>query len=118
MLHRKKPKQRAKEASIHDFIMTLPNEYETQGSERQRIGLTRVFLHDALFVLLDEATSNLDNLNEAVILKSLKEESAISDTWTDLSGTRHSWRISAGSADCAVLYGNSVLLFTEFTETA
>ena len=74
-----------KKASIHDFIMTLPNGYETEigelgstlsGGERQRIGLARAFLHNAPFMLLDEPTSNLDSLNEAVILKSLKEESA------------------------------------------
>lgn len=74
-----------KKASIHDFIMTLPKGYETEvgelgetlsGGERQRIGLARAFLHDAPFMLLDEPTSNLDSLNEAVILKSLKEESA------------------------------------------
>ena len=74
-----------KKASIHDFIMTLPNTYETQvgelgetlsGGERQRIGLARAFLHDAPFMLLDEPTSNLDSLNEAVILRSLKEEAA------------------------------------------
>ena len=72
-----------KKASIHDFIMTLPKGYETEvgelgstlsGGERQRIGLARAFLHDAPFMLLDEPTSNLDSLNEAVILKSLKEE--------------------------------------------
>ena len=72
-----------KKAAVHDFIMTLPNGYETQvgelgetlsGGERQRIGLARAFLHDAPFMLLDEPTSNLDSLNEAVILKSLKEE--------------------------------------------
>ena len=72
-----------KKASIHDFIMTLPKGYETEvgelgetlsGGERQRIGLARVFLHDAPFMLLDEPTSNLDSLNEAVILRSLKEE--------------------------------------------
>ena len=73
-----------KKASIHDFIMTLPNGYDTQvgelgetlsGGERQRIGLARAFLHDAPFMLLDEPTSNLDSLNEAVILRSLREES-------------------------------------------
>lgn len=73
-----------KKASIHDFIMNLPDGYETEvgelgstlsGGERQRIGLARAFLHDAPFMLLDEPTSNLDSLNEAVILKSLKEES-------------------------------------------
>ena len=74
-----------KKASLHDFIMTLPKGYETEvgelgetlsGGERQRIGLARAFLHDAPFMLLDEPTSNLDSLNEAVILRSLKEESA------------------------------------------
>ena len=74
-----------KKASIHEFIMTLPKGYETEvgelgetlsGGERQRIGLARAFLHNAPFMLLDEPTSNLDSLNEAVILRSLKEESA------------------------------------------
>lgn len=72
-----------KKASVHDFIMSLPDGYETQvgelgetlsGGERQRIGLARAFLHNAPFMLLDEPTSNLDSLNEAVILKSLREE--------------------------------------------
>lgn len=72
-----------KKASIHDFIMTLPKGYETEvgelgstlsGGEKQRIGLARAFLHDAPFMLLDEPTSNLDSLNESVILKSLKQE--------------------------------------------
>ena len=72
-----------KKASVHDFIMTLPRGYDTpvgelgdtlSGGERQRLGLARAFLHDAPFMLLDEPTSNLDSLNEAVILRSLREE--------------------------------------------
>ncbi len=72
----------AEKASIHEFIESLPKGYDTEvgelgdtlsGGERQRIGLARVFLHGAPFVLLDEPTSNLDSLNEGVILKSLKE---------------------------------------------
>ncbi len=72
----------AKKASIHDFIMTLPKGYDTEvgelgdtlsGGEKQRIGIARAFLHDADMILLDEPTSNLDSLNEGIILKSLKE---------------------------------------------
>lgn len=72
-----------KKASVHDFIMSLPKGYDTtvgelgdtlSGGERQRIGLARAFLHNADLLLLDEPTSNLDSLNEAVILKSLREE--------------------------------------------
>ena len=75
--------QACRKASIHDFIAKLPDGYDTNvgelgdmlsGGEKQRIGLARAFLHDAPFVLLDEPTSNLDSLNEAIILKSLKEE--------------------------------------------
>ena len=72
-----------KKASVHDFIMSLPKGYDTEvgelgdtlsGGERQRLGLARAFLHDAPFMLLDEPTSNLDSLNEGVILKSLYKE--------------------------------------------
>ena len=73
----------AKRASVHDFIMSLPKGYDTNvgelgdslsGGEKQRIGIARAFLHDAPFLMLDEPTSNLDSLNEGIILKSLKEE--------------------------------------------
>lgn len=72
----------AKKASLHDFVMTLPRGYDTEvgelgetlsGGERQRIGLARAFLHDADILLLDEPTSNLDSLNEAIILKAVRE---------------------------------------------
>lgn len=70
-------------ASIHDFIQTLPQGYDTMvgelgdtlsGGERQRLGLARAFLHDAPLLLLDEPTSNLDALNEGVILQSLEAQ--------------------------------------------
>ena len=73
----------AKKASVHDFIMSLPKGYDTEvgelgdtlsGGEKQRIGIARAFLHDAPFILMDEPTSNLDSLNEGIILKSLREE--------------------------------------------
>ena len=74
----------AGKASLHDFVMTLPKGYDTEvgelgdtlsGGERQRIGIARAFLHDSPLLLMDEPTSNLDSLNEGIILKSLKESS-------------------------------------------
>lgn len=67
-------------ASVHDFIEGLPKGYDTMvgelgdtlsGGERQRLGLARAFLHDAPFLILDEPTSNLDSLNEGVVLRSI-----------------------------------------------
>lgn len=72
-----------KKASVHDFIQSLPNGYETKvselgenfsGGERQRLGLARSFLHGSSFILLDEPTSNLDSFNEKIILESVKAE--------------------------------------------
>ena len=106
-----------KKASVHNFIMSLPNGYETKvselggnlsGGEKQRLGLARAFLHNGPLILLDEPTSNLDSLNEAVILKSLyserkdkaivlvshrKSTMGIADTVYSMEKGRMSWRI-------------------------
>ena len=72
-----------KKAALDGFIHSLPKGYDTpvgelggalSGGERQRIGVARAFLHDAPFLLLDEPTSNLDSLNEGVILKAVRDE--------------------------------------------
>jgi ATP-binding cassette subfamily C protein len=72
-----------KKANIHDFIISLPDGYQSQvaelgsslsGGERQRIGLARAFLHEGCVMLLDEPTSNLDSLNEGMILKAIDEQ--------------------------------------------
>lgn len=71
-----------KKASVHDFIETLPDKYDSKvgllgdnlsAGERQRIGLARAFLRKSKLILLDEPTSNVDSMNEGIILKSLKE---------------------------------------------
>lgn len=73
----------AKDAAIHDWILSLPEGYETQLSrlsrnisdgERQRIGLARLLVYDAPLILLDEPTSNLDYVNEQAILATFKEK--------------------------------------------
>ncbi len=72
-----------KMASVHDFIMTLPDGYQTRvgalgdnlsAGEKQRIGLARAFLKGSQLILLDEPTSNVDSINEGIILKALKEQ--------------------------------------------
>ena len=72
-----------KMASVHDFIMTLPDGYKTKvgalgdnlsAGEKQRIGLARAFLRGSELILLDEPTSNVDSINEGIILKALREQ--------------------------------------------
>lgn len=74
-----------KKASVHDFIMSLPQGYQTRvgalgdalsAGERQRIGLARAFLRGSKLILLDEPTSNVDSINEGIILKALQAQKA------------------------------------------
>lgn len=75
-------RQACRKASVDEFIMSLPDGYDTQvgalgddlsAGEKQRIGLARAFLHDGKLILLDEPTSNVDSINEGIILKALKD---------------------------------------------
>lgn len=72
--------QACRQASIHDFIMSLPQGYQTRvgalgdnlsAGEKQRLGLARAFLHDSPVILLDEPTSNVDSINEGIILQAI-----------------------------------------------
>lgn len=76
-------REACRKASIDSFIMSLPDGYQTKVSsaldnlsagEKQRIGLARAFLRGSGLILLDEPTSNVDSLNEGIILKALKEQ--------------------------------------------
>jgi ATP-binding cassette subfamily C protein len=80
---REEIEEACKMASVHDFIMTLPEGYQTEtgalgdnlsAGEKQRIGLARAFLRGSELILLDEPTSNVDSINEGIILKALKEQ--------------------------------------------
>lgn len=70
-------------ASIHDFIASLPEGYKTRAGalgddlssgEKQRLGLARAFLRGSGLILLDEPTSNVDSINEGIILKALRQQ--------------------------------------------
>ena len=74
--------QACKKASLHEFILTLSDGYETKvgssgvalsAGETQRLGLARAFLSDCKLILLDEPTSNVDAINEGIILTSLSK---------------------------------------------
>lgn len=70
-------------ASVHDLIMSLPDGYKTRvgalgsglsAGEKQRIGIARAFLRGSGLILLDEPTSNVDSINEGIILKALRDQ--------------------------------------------
>ena len=80
---REELEEACRKASIHDFIRTLPDGYQTRvgalgdnlsAGERQRLGLARAFLHDSPVILLDEPTSNVDSINEGIILRAIARQ--------------------------------------------
>lgn len=104
-----------KMASVHDFIMSLPNGYKTQvgalgddlsAGEKQRIGLARAFLRGSELILLDEPTSNVDSINEGIILKALKEQKnkksiiLVSHRESTMAIADRIYRVENGSVKC------------------
>ncbi len=103
-----------KKASVHDFIMTLPEGYKTKvgslgdnlsAGEKQRIGLARAFLSGRELILLDEPTSNVDSINEGIILKALLDQKnkksivLVSHRESTMAIADHIYRVNDGKTE-------------------